>query len=197
MALGAALLAAPASATALLQSEVGADDAFLGACAAGPGSSGLADEIICINLWQDEHDFVESDALKMEDLTGLFMQVDTNNNLLDGIQGETWAAELAKQGGWYSMKTGSITCDVSVVTGCESGEDKYFLIFENLDELMYAVLNLTDMSSTYGFHLDNIGKISHITIVPLPAAALLFGSALLGGGLMRRRKMIKKYGLPV
>lgn len=36
-----------------------------------------------------------------------------------------------------------------------------------------------------------------IRAVPLPAAALLFGSALLGGGLLRRRKMIKDFGLPV
>lgn len=48
-----------------------------------------------------------------------------------------------------------------------------------------------------GVTLDSGGDYSLVlTAVPLPAAALLFGSVLLGGGLMRRRKMIKEFGLP-
>lgn len=48
-----------------------------------------------------------------------------------------------------------------------------------------------------GTTLAGGGDYSLITSVPIPAAAFLFGSALLGGGLLRRRKMIKKFGLPV
>ena len=35
-----------------------------------------------------------------------------------------------------------------------------------------------------------------ILATPIPAAGLLFGSALLIGGLYRRRKMVKEFGLP-
>lgn len=48
-----------------------------------------------------------------------------------------------------------------------------------------------------GFTSSAGGQFSlNVNTVPLPATALLFGSALLGGGLMRRRKMIKEFGLP-
>ena len=105
-------------------------------------------------------------------------------------------------GGWFSIKTGNISCTSAADSFLAFGatcnvaiDDQYFIIFENQTQKLYAVFDLLGMASD-GFVLDNIEKISHITIVPLPAAALLFGSALLGGGLMRRRKMIKKLGLP-
>jgi hypothetical protein len=204
LALGAAMLAAPAAASTLIiepgETDAGADvgsiDTFLGGCDIDPGTGDLAHEIACINEWQSDHVFVVDDALKMEDLTLLFQAVDDTDT--GGINENIWAVELDKQGGWFSIKTGNITCDTEVTssTGAECAEGQNFLVFENLDLLLYAVFDLDGLAADHGYVLTDIYKISHITIVPLPATALLFGSALLGGGLMRRRKMIKEFGLP-
>jgi hypothetical protein len=201
LALGAAVFAAPASASTLIlesdgTTDVGSVDTFLGSCEAGGGSSGIADEIACINDWQSEYVFIVDDALKMDDLDlSYFLEVDDTDTA--GYD-EIWAVELAKQGGWFSVKTGNITCDDTVTssTGATCTDGQHFLIFENLDLLLYAVFDLDGLAADHGYVLSDITKISHITIVPLPATALLFGSALLGGGLMRRRKMIKEFGLP-
>ncbi len=69
--------------------------------------------------------------------------------------------------------------------------DSHFL-FKNMDSLSWAVISLKD---SFGgeVELKNIGKVSHIgnvSAVPLPAAAWLFGSALLGFVTLSNRKKL-------
>lgn len=204
--MGVALFAAPVYAGTISPGTVGSVDNFIGSCWVDDptlSGNGLANEINCINR-EIGHEtgidgtFVKADALKIETLNFALV--------LDG-ENDTWAQKLtdefgvSSEGGWFSIKTGgNITCDESksafLLGECVQNEQHY-LIFENLDNLLYAVVDLGDLLMDYGIDVNNdILRFSHITVVPLPAAAFLFGSALLGGGLLRRRKMIKKYGLP-
>jgi hypothetical protein len=84
--------------------------------------------------------------------------------------------------------------------GNRSGLPDTHFLFENMDMLAWAVIDLeTSFDNFFTGDIDvalkNIGKVSHIgnvggtPAVPLPAAAWLFGSALLGfmGFSVRRR----------
>ncbi|MEM6537326.1 MAG: PEP-CTERM sorting domain-containing protein, partial [Pseudomonadota bacterium] len=56
-----------------------------------------------------------------------------------------------------------------------------------------------DLRSTgsYDLTVQNFTKRFTVSEVPVPAAGILFGSALLGAGFFRRRKIQEKLGLPV
>lgn len=76
-----------------------------------------------------------------------------------------------------------------------TGSDLPFIYVTTLTNA--TAIALSGFITVTGFTEAIGGQFSlNVTTVPLPATALLFGSALLGGGLMRRRKMIKKFGLP-
>lgn len=77
--------------------------------------------------------------------------------------------------------------------GNNAGTTDTHFLFNNLDSLAWAVINLESSFGSDLFELKNIGKVSHIGnvgVVPLPAAAWLFGSALIGFiTLSNRRKL--------
>jgi hypothetical protein len=94
----------------------------------------------------------------------------------------------------YDFGDGQAPADyfIKVGVGNNDNTDTHYL-FKNLNSLRYAVVDLLN-SFGEGMTLKNIGKVSHIgpvdpgSEVPLPAAAWLFGSGLLGFvGLSRRR----------
>lgn len=199
MALGAALLAAPASAATLTLvsdgTDVGQLDIFMTKCIfdTSSGSDTLAvQELACLNTILDP-DISIDDTLKVEG------PVNADGDLaFEPVAGGTgtediWALDFDSDfdGGYFSAKTGSL-----------SDGNQYFVIFQNFDLTSFAVIDLFALNvalGDMGISMRDIFKISHFvvggSVVPLPATALLFASALLGGGLMRRRKMIAKFGL--
>lgn len=88
--------------------------------------------------------------------------------------------------------TGDFGLQCAAQAGCDGQSvSSWPALFASALAAGHATLTIAGSTFSSG------GKYSlFLTAVPLPAAALLFGSAILGGGLMRRRKMIKKFGLP-
>jgi hypothetical protein len=84
----------------------------------------------------------------------------------------------------YAIAIDDTTDYYLIKIGCGTGCTADTYLFENLEELTYAYFTLTQLN------IGEILTISHITTaaVPVPAAAWLFGSALLGlVGVARRR----------
>jgi hypothetical protein len=89
-------------------------------------------------------------------------------------------------GDYFIIKTGN-----NPTTGDNSTNDRHYL-FKNEDSLSWAVISLKD-SFGVDVELTGISKVSHISnvsSVPLPAAAWLFGSALLGFVTLSNRKKL-------
>lgn len=91
------------------------------------------------------------------------------------VNGETsiYASELAAPTAYYIVKFGN---------GGISGLDSHYL-YKNLEELMYAVIDLDLVSTAKNF---DIGRVSHVTEfggttdVPEPGTLMLLGLGLLG-----------------
>ncbi|HEY9134625.1 MAG TPA: PEP-CTERM sorting domain-containing protein [Pseudomonadales bacterium] len=102
------------------------------------------------------------------------------------VNGETsiYASGLSSPTAYYIVKFGN---------GGISGLDSHYL-YQNLDELMYAVIDLDLVSTAHNF---NIGRVSHVTEfgagttdVPEPGTLMLLGLGLLGmlGASVRSKK---------
>lgn len=88
------------------------------------------------------------------------------------------AISLPSKPGYFFVKTGNV----------ESGYDHF--LYKNLDELAWGVVDVTEWGTD-----ANIGKISNVGVVdgapvPVPAAAWLLGSGLIG--LVGVRRKFKK-----
>ena len=104
-----------------------------------------------------------------------------SNGSDDYVLGNVWAYEFEfdPAPSYYLIKTGTIA----------NSDIKHFL-FENYDEMKFAVIDLGEMSG--GTKID-ISKVSHISApVPEPATMLLFGVGLAGLAGFSRRKSLKK-----
>jgi hypothetical protein len=103
--------------------------------------------------------------------------------------------------------TGWVATDAAGVVAYDLGlgDDDYFLIkaggngtvtflFENLASTAWAVVDLNYLKQQFGLQGNvNVSKISHwgpVSAVPLPGAAWLFGSALLGFMAVANRRRV-------
>lgn len=109
----------------------------------------------------------------------------------DDIGGFVFAIQISDENGngcGYTDLPG--TCALNPGLVLNSGTGSSFYVFTQF--INEGASTIVVSGTAFGGGAYTLG----MSAVPLPAAALLFGSALLGGGLMRRRKMIKEFGLP-
>jgi len=66
-----------------------------------------------------------------------------------------------------------------VKTGANTGNTNDLFLFRNISYLNYGVIDLIAMGFT-GRAVTNIGKISHVGVVPEPSTLLLLGGGLVG-----------------
>ncbi len=139
-------------------SEVGSVDTFLGS---GPQQGNPTNEI---NF--------------MEGLTGLdlqFLKKDDFNPFtqVDGAATGVLSAPIPVETTHFLVKTGKTTGD--------GVNDFRSFVYANVGSKAFAVIDIGAVG------IDEIGKISHLTLAtPIPGAALLLGSALVGLGAVRR-----------
>ncbi len=119
-----------------------------------------------------------------------------------------WQAVDGVSGGWAAY-FGGLTCDttgdIPYIGDCGTAPDYYVLrlgtggsptgtnnyfLFQNLDAMDWAFVNLSDFPGVSSW---NIGRVSHISVgnegsVPEPATLVLLGLGALGLGFSRRRK---------
>jgi hypothetical protein len=149
---------------------VGTLDSYLGSCTLE--NSGPTEELACFT--SAGVDGITEDML---------VQVSTNSGLAfeqvtdDGVA--TTYAMIIPESTHFLIKTGNL-----------DGTAFNAFVYENNASLDWAYINL--IIGDTGIEIVNIGKVSHITtVVPIPAAAWLFGSALLGlVGVARRRSQL-------
>lgn len=148
---------------------VGTLDSYLASCTLE--NSGPTAELACFT------------SAGVEGITeDMLVQISTNSGLAfeevdDGVA--TTYAMMIPESTHFLIKTGEI-----------AGTTINAFVYENNASLDWAYINL--IIGDTGIEIVNIGKVSHITsVVPIPAAAWLFGSALLGlVGVARRRSQL-------
>jgi len=153
--------------------DLGSTDDLLGECVLP--NSGPDEEALCFNTvlyGEDETLYtitadmiVQTEFSDTPEADGEIFTVD------DGLN--TIAIEIDPSTVYFLIKTGNL-----------EGTETNAYVFENLDSFDWAYILLD------GTYITEIDQISHLTsVVPVPAAAWLFGSALLGlVGVARRRK---------
>ena len=149
-------------AQALTVAEVGALDILIGETELA--NSGDAEELAWIESIIGEEVFL-LEKIEEPDIPSVLLTVDDGDPL-------TLATAIDQTTEYFLIKIGNVT----------TGDADTFL-FDNLEKFEYAYFTLVDLNTT------DLLKISHITtVIPVPAAAWLFGSALLGlVGVARRR----------
>ena len=167
---GLALSLVGMSVSAIPMGTVGAEDPLIGSGEqgepGGPDSSGDADELEWVNM------FLEPDVTYDSKLSAGSYSFE----LVDGTA-DTYAFLFALTIPEYFM----------VKTGNNKGTDDTHFLFQNIANLNYGVVDLSDLG------IDNIGKFSHIGEfspgeVPEPGILGLLGIGLLGMMLARRRR---------
>ena len=172
--MGIGLFAPQASAAILSRADVGMDDLLLGGCdipnASPEQETQCAKDIVVAVLGGDPNLI----TIVTKDITPSFMELTDDAGV--------FAMLLAPQdvSSFFLVKTGETVAGCGLpLDGCGSN----IFLFQNLAQFQYAVLNLGI------FGIENIGKVSHITtVMPIPAAAWLFLSALGGLFVIRRRR---------
>jgi PEP-CTERM motif len=170
LALLCSMLALSAPAWSIPLSSVGGVDDLLGQTTLG--NSGVTTEVSwlegVLGVQIDESLYTQTDVT-----AGDWMDV-------DGMAG-VFAIDLAEPVEWFLIKIGN-----------NSGATSTHFVFNNLDSLSFAVIDLVEMGFSTKNTL-NIGKVSHVgtgaaTTVPEPGTLALLGLGLLGCGAMRRRQ---------
>lgn len=143
--------------------DVGAQDTLLQA--AKLKNSGEATELAWIQSFFPDTDFI----MKQDGLTGTEWQKVN--------YGDLWALPLLSDADYFLVKTGN------------TGTFTHYL-FQNLDELSWAVISLADVNIT---GVVGVEKISHVSEyggapVPEPGTFLLFGTGLLGLAIYGKRR---------
>ena len=165
--IAATLLGAGATSWAIPMSTVGGVDNLI--ASAHLGSSGEATEL----AWVES--VLGFDVVFEDKLESSFSWQKVDGTL------DVYAQSLSDSPDYYLVKTGKL-----------KGTNKTHFLFQNLAELAYAVIDLSEM----GFNIfkEGTGKISHIsqfktpsTEVPEPGILSLLGMGLLGLAFVRRR----------
>ncbi|KAF0187563.1 MAG: hypothetical protein FD168_2487 [Desulfobulbaceae bacterium] len=125
------------------------------------------------------------------------LKLGTSYTIADYFQQSVAASEWSGVEGYNGVFAHALATPTDyflVKIGNNSGSSYTHFLFDNLDSLYWAVIDLGEM----GFDLrniSNIGKVSHLgefeaNPVPEPATMLLFGTGLAGlaGRLLRRKK---------
>ena len=142
---------------------VGAQDTLLHA--ADLGSSGADVELAWVQSFFPDTNFI-------------FKQTDFTTSGWEKVNfGDLWALPILADAEYFIVKTGN------------TGTNDHFL-FENLEELSWAVISLADVNITGVVSVD---KISHVTEyggapVPEPGTFLLLGTGLLGLAIYGKRR---------
>jgi hypothetical protein len=161
-----------AQATTILPDDLNDLDSLLGDCILA--DSGPTAEAECFNtvLAENSIDYtVTEDQLVQIEFSDDPLAAEEIFEVDDGLN--TIAIEIDPDTEYFLIKTGNL-----------GGTDINAYVFENNDSFDWAYIDLSDTL------ILEIAQISHLTqVVPVPAAAWLFGSALLGlVGVARRRK---------
>lgn len=154
------------------------------------GNSGDAVELAWVQSvigntygWDPSADKYEVFESEWEAVDGLFTQNDKGESVP-----YVYAHGLKNAPDYFMLKLAAAN------SGSTTDGNDHFL-FENLEEMDWAVVSLQDMNFELKF-VSNVGKVSHVgefggQLVPEPATMMLFGTGLAGLAGMVRRKSRK------